>query len=172
MMSDLVRRLRGAVGMGASWATLGFIVGGLIELIHNIWPNPIGSAVDIWPAVLAVPGFLGGLGFSFVLAIAARRRRFDELSMAGFALLGAAGGCIASLVPAFLLAGPRAFPMVSVLLGLAGPFAIGGAVAASGTLAIARLSEDRDLLEASGHVSDVGLTADEAHELLGSGPES
>lgn len=171
-MTGLLRRLRGAIGMGISWAAVGFMVGGVIELIHNIWPNPIGSAVDIWPAMLAVPGFLGGLGFSVVLTIAARRRRFDELSMGRFALLGAAGGLIASLVPATLLAGPRAFPVTSLLAELAGPFVIGGAVAAAGTLAVARLSEDQDLLDASDDVSDVGLTPEEARELLGSGSDS
>lgn len=167
-MSDLLRRVRGAFGMGISWAAVGFTVGAVIELIHNIWPNPIGSAVDIWPAMLAVPGFLGGLGFSVVLTIAARQRRFDELSMGRFALLGATGGLIASLLPAALLARTSAFPMMGILLELAGPFAIGGAIAASGTLAIARLSEDQDLLDASDDVSDVGLTAAEARELLGS----
>lgn len=171
-MSDLLRRVRGAFGMGVSWAAIGFMVGGVIELIHNIWPNPIGSAVDIWPAMLAVAGFLGGLGFSVVLTIAARHRRFDELSMGRFAMLGAAGGLIVSLVPAYLIAGPRVFPITSVLSELAGPFAIGGAIAASATLAIARLSEDQNLLDASEDVSAVGLTTEEARDLLGSGSDS
>jgi hypothetical protein len=36
-------------------------------------PNPLGSLVDIWPAVLAIPGFFGGLAFSTVLGIAGPR---------------------------------------------------------------------------------------------------
>lgn len=166
-MSHLFRRLRGGLGMGITWAAVGFMGGAVIELIHNVWPNPIGSAVDIWPAMLAVPGFLGGLGFSVVLTIAARHRRFDELSVGMFALLGSAGGLLSSLLPAYLLAGSQTFPRMTLLLELAGPFAIGGAIAASGTLAVARLSEDRALLKASDDVAGVGLSVDEARELLG-----
>lgn len=168
-VNRLIRRIRGALGLGFSWAFVGFMAGGVIELIHNIWPNPIGAAVDIWPAMLALPGLLGGLGFSAVLAIAGRTRRFDELSMGGFALLGAAGGFVACLVPATLMATTGGADFWINVLELAGPFAVGGAVAASGTLAIARLSEDRELLDASDDVADVGLSAEEARELLGSG---
>lgn len=166
-MSGWLRRLKGAIGMGLFWAASGFAAGGVIELIHNIWPNPIGAAVDIWPMMLAVPGFLGGLGFSAVLAIAGRRRRFDELSLRSFALLGAAGGILASFVPAILITAGREAPTWSIILELAGPFAIGGATAAAGTLAIARLSEDQDLLASGEDIASVGLTAEEATELLG-----
>ena len=43
------------------------------------------------------------------------------------------------------------------------------AVAASGSLMLARMTEDRALLEASEEVDEVGLTEDEAQELLGGG---
>lgn len=64
------RRIRAAVGMGLTWAVGWALVGGGIELIHNIWLNPLGSLVDIWPAALAYPAFLGGLAFSTVLGVA------------------------------------------------------------------------------------------------------
>ena len=170
-MNNLLRRLRGALGMGVSWAALGFLLGGVPELIGNIWPNPISSAVDIWPAVLAFPAFFGGLGFSVVLAIAGRRKRFDELSLGRFALLGAAGGLLASLFPVLVVAVGAATPNVPVweiTLALAGPLSVGGAVAASATLAVARMSEDQVLLDTSDEVAEVGLTPEEARELLGS----
>lgn len=166
-MTGWLRRFKGAIGMGLIWAATGFMAGGVIELIHNIWPNPIGAAVDIWPMMLAIPGLFGGLGFSLVLAIAGRHRRFDELSIGRFAMLGAGGGLLASLVPATLMTVGGAAPLWRIVLELAGPFAIGGAVAASGTLALARLSEDQELLESGEDVASVGLTADEARELLG-----
>src|SRR5688572_25829961 len=50
------------------------------------------------------PGFLGGTLFSIVLGIAARRRRFDELSLPRFATWGAAGGLLLSFLPAALVA--------------------------------------------------------------------
>lgn len=150
----------------------GFVIGMAIELVHNVWPNPLGSAVDIWPAVLAYPGFLGGVAFSAVLGITGRRRRFDELSIPGFAAWGALGGLMVSLVPAALDALGLAtlnIPLWQITVGLAGPCILGGAVAASGSLALARVAEDRALLAASEKVAEVGLTKEEVRELLDKG---
>ncbi len=171
-MSTWWRRIRGALGMGLTWAATGFLAGMGIELIHNIWPNPLGSAVDIWPAVLAYPGFAGGVAFSVVLGIAGRRRRFDELSLPGVAVWGALGGLVVALIPAAMVTSGLVTPNVSVwqmTLALMGPFSLGGAIAASGSLALARMADDRELLDVSRDVADVGLTEEEARELLGGG---
>ena len=40
-MGKWLRRIRGAVGMGLTWAVAGFLAGIGIELTHNIWPNPL-----------------------------------------------------------------------------------------------------------------------------------
>jgi hypothetical protein len=169
-MKSWLRRIRGAVGMGLTWAVAGFLLGGVIELVHNIWPNPIGSAVDIWPAVLAYPGFVGGVAFSAVLGVAGRRRRFDELSLPAVAAWGALGGLMVGLIPVAMvvlgLATPNV-PLWQITLGLLGPFAVGGAIAASGSLALARMAEDQELLGESQDVADVGLTKEEERELLG-----
>lgn len=158
--------------MGLTWAVGGALVGFGIELIHNVWPNPLGSLVDIWPAVLAYPAFLGGVVFSVVLGIAGRRRRFDELSLPRFAAWGALGGLLASLFPAALVAvgleTPNA-PLWQITLALAVPLTVGSALAASGSLALARMAEDRELMDAGEDVAEVGLTEEEARELLGGG---
>lgn len=169
-MKKWLRRIRGAVGMGLTWGVGGALVGFGIELIQNVWPNPVGSFIDIWPAALALPAFLGGVVFSVVLGIAGRRRRFDELSLPRFAAWGALGGLLASLLPAGMVALGLATPNVplwQITLGLAVPLTLGSVVAASGTLALARMGEDRELLEASEDVAEVGLTEEEAEELLG-----
>jgi hypothetical protein len=158
--------------MGLTWAVAGFLAGMGIELIHNIWPNPLGSAVDIWPAVLAYPAFLGGVTFSAVLGIVGRHRRFDELSIPRFAAWGAAAGLLASLFPAVMVALGLATPNVplwQIIAALAGPLTIGSALAAAGSLALARMAGDRELLDASDDVGEVGLTDDEARQLLGRG---
>ena len=168
-MKSWLIRIRGAVGMGLTWAVLGFIAGMGIELIHNIWPNPLGSAVDIWPAALAYPGFFGGVAFSAVLGIAGRRRRFDELSLPRVAAWGALGGLLVSLIPAAMVVMGMATPNIPlwrITLGLMGPFTVGGALAASGTLALARMAEDRELLAESEDVAGVGLSKEEERELL------
>ncbi len=171
-MKKWLRRIRGALGLGLTWGIVGFIIGMGIELIHNIWPNPLGSAVDIWPAVLAYPGFLGGVAFSTVLGIAGRRKRFGELSLPRFAAWGAVGGFVVSLIPAAMVAmglATSSIPSWQIAAGLAGPFMLGGALAASGSLALARLSEDRALVAASEELADLGLTEEESRELLGEG---
>ncbi len=169
-MKKWLRRIRGALGMGLTWAVAAWLVGAGIELVHNIWPNPFGSLVDIWPAVLAFPAFLGGVVFSTVLGIAGRRYRFDELSIPRFAAWGALGGLLASLFPAVMvglgLATPNV-PLWQITLGLAVPLSLGTAIAAAGSLWLARMSEDRELLEAGEDVADVGLSREEARDLLG-----
>lgn len=168
-MKQFLRRIRGAVGMGLSWAVVGFLTGIGIELVHNVWPNPLGSAVDIWPMTLALPGLFGGMAFSAVLGIAGRRSRFDELSLPRVAAWGAIGGLLVSLIPAAMVALGMATPNISlwqITLALLGPFTVGGAVAASGTLALARLADDRELLAESRDVAKVGLTEEEERDLL------
>ena len=158
--------------MALSWGLVGFLLGMAIEVVHNVWPNPLGAAVDVWPAALAYPGLVGGLAFSAVLGIAGRRRRFDELSLPAVAAWGAAGGILVSLVPAAMVALGLATPNVPLwrlTAALVGPFAAGGAVAASGSLALARLAEDRELAEADRDVAAVGLSPGEARRLTGGG---
>jgi hypothetical protein len=169
-MRKWLTRIRAAVGMGLTWAVGGFLVGFGIEMIHNVWPNTLGSLVDIWPAALALPAFFGGLVFSTVLGIAGRHRRFDELSLPRFAVWGAVGGLLVSLIPAAMVAMGLATPNVplwQITVALVGPLTLGSAIAASGSLALARMAEDQELLEAGRDLADVGLTEEEARELLG-----
>src|SRR5215207_2948192 len=89
-MKKWLRRIRGAVGMGLTWAAGWALVGVLIELFMD----PNGSLVDVWPTALAIPGFLGGAVFSAVLRIAEGRRRFDGLSLPRFGAWGAVTGLL------------------------------------------------------------------------------
>ena len=50
-----------------------------------------------------------------------------------------------------------------------GILALLSAASATGSLALARRAEDRDLLDASADVAEVGLTGGEVQELLGGG---
>lgn len=168
-MKRWLRRIRGTIGMGLTWGMAGFLAGMVIEVIHNIWPNPLGSAVDIWPAALAYPGFLGGVAFSAVLGIAGRSRRFDELSLPAVAAWGAVGGLLVSLVPAAMVVLGLAtlnIPLWQITVALVGPFTLGGAVAASGSLLLARSGDERELFDASRDVAEAGLTENESRELF------
>jgi hypothetical protein len=151
--------------MGLTWAAGGAFLGFLMELV-----DPNGDIVDIWPAAIAYPAFLGGLAFSAVLGIAARHRRFDELSLPRFAVSGAVGGLLVSLVPAALVAlglASTTVPVWRITAMLVGPFTLGSAIAASGSLALARIAEKRESLEAGAEVAELGPVEDEERELRG-----
>lgn len=140
-MSPVFRRIRGALGMGAIWAIAWAVVGSII-MEGIIDPN--GEIVDIWPVVLAIFGFLGGLAFSVVLGVAARRRRFSELSVRQFALWGALAGV--------------ALGVFAISVGIA-PLVIaftaaGCALSAAGSLRLARFAEQRDPVRIRGVESD------------------
>jgi drug/metabolite transporter (DMT)-like permease len=160
-----LRRVRAAVGMGITWAVAWALLGLGIELVHNIWPNPVGTLVDIWPAALALPAFFGGLAFSAVLGIAGRRRRFDQLSLPRFATWGALGGVLLGLIPGVLVAAGSG--SVAEAAAVVGAVTLLTTISASGSLLLARMAEDRELAEAGSEAGRVGLTEDEARTLLG-----
>jgi hypothetical protein len=158
-----LKRVRGAIGMGLTWAAGWAGVGMVIELIWNIFPGfPLGPLVDIWPAALGIPGLVGGLAFSGVLRIAAGRRRFDELSLPSFAAWGAVAGVFLGLLPLAI-----SEPNLARMAALTAFTTVLCTVSATASLALARTVEDKELLDASSEVADVGLTRGEAKKLLG-----
>jgi hypothetical protein len=113
---------------------------------------------------LAVPGFFAGAVFSGVLGVAGRRRRFDQMSVPGFAGWGAVGGLLLSALPGLAVVEGAGVGSAAVAVGT---LTVLSAVSAAGTLMLARMSEDRELLEAGEDVAEVGLTGGEEQELLG-----
>lgn len=128
--------MRSAITVGVTWALgWGFVGGALMEGIVD----PHGRIADIWPAVLGIPGFFGGVLFSVVFSVAERRRRFDELSLPRFGAWGAAAGALLAL-PAILVLG--------LGIGIIVPLTVLGAVSATGSLVLARRADDRDRIGA------------------------
>jgi hypothetical protein len=147
--------------MGLVWLAVWAGVGMVIEWIHDWWPNPLGRMVDIWPAVLGLPAFFGGVTFSVFLGIVARGRKFSELSVPGFAALGALGGALVSQVPTFMvllgladLHGPAT--LWQITLPLMVPVAIMGGTSAAATLMLARRSERLEPLSAGERRPELG----------------
>lgn len=176
-MRKWLRRIRGAVGMGLTWAAGWALFGVLIGVASILLPGlPWDSFFEVFDAplpALAVPGFFGGALFSGVLGIAGRRRRFDELSLPRFAAWGAVGGLLLGLLPAALVAVGLATPggeglgLWQLTAIISGPLTLLSAASASGSLMLARMAESRELLEAGAEADEVGLTEGEARELLG-----
>lgn len=157
-MKQSLRRIRGAVGMGltwaAGWALAGMLIGVVSKLLPGLpWWNAFFRVFDAPLPALAIPGFVGGALFSAVLGIAGRRRRFDELSLPRFAAWGAMGGLLLSLVPAAFVAvglatlrpGLGLWQLTAII---SAPLILLSAASASGSLLLARMAEGRKLLAA------------------------
>jgi hypothetical protein len=94
MMKKWLRGFRGAVVMTLTWVVgwgVGF--GGLMEAFID----PHGQLVDIWPALMAFAGFIGGIVFCVLLWISSSRR-FDDVSLARIATCGVATGLILGIL--------------------------------------------------------------------------
>ncbi len=156
-MKNWLKRIRGAVGIGLTWAVAWGFVGALLGL-SLVGPSAIGGV----SLSFALYGFICGSGFSVLLGLTEGRHTFEEMSLLRFAAWGAAGG--------LLLSG---FLMVTdgTLVWLADATTIGvmtmiGAGSAAGSLALARKADDRELLDAGADAAEVGLTKEERRELL------
>ena len=132
--------------MGIVWGGAGALVGMAIELINGIWLTPLGAMMDMWPVAIGLPSFFMGITFSTVLGVVARSRRFDELSLAKFAILGGLGGLVVAVLP-WPLVGlglvPVGFNLWPVVPAIIVPFTLVGIIVAPGTLALARMTEGR-----------------------------
>jgi hypothetical protein len=126
--------------MGLTWALVWAPAAVLLGMIVD----PDGSMDEMWVAIGAFPGFLGGVIFAAVLAMAGRRHRFDELSLSRFAAWGAVAGVLVGVLP-FAAGGRGQWPLG---LGVVGAITLLSAVSAAGSLALARVAERRDALAA------------------------
>ena len=146
-MKKWLRRIRGAIGMGLTWAIAWFGAGlGLLLVVG------FGAADVPFPIFFGLLGFLAGATFSGVLGIVEGRRRFDQMSLPRFAGWGAVGGLLLSGI-LVLVAG-----LGGEFLVLGPVFALAGAGCAAGTLALARRAEKPESLDAGEDVAEVGLT--------------
>ena len=157
-MRKWLRRIRGAIGMGLTWAIAWFGAGMILLLVVGF-----GAADVPFPLFFALLGFLAGVTFSGVLGIVEGRRRFDQMSLPRFAGWGAVGGLLLSGIFAW------AAGLGGEFLVLGPVFALAGAGSAAGTLALARKAEKRELLDAGVEHSRAGLTEDETQEQLREG---
>lgn len=162
-MKKWLRRIRGALLMGITWAVLWAPVGLLIGMIVD----PTGAMDEPWIAVGTFPGFLGGVLFSTVFGIAARRRRLLDLSLRRVGAWGALAGVVLGMIPFAIGSNSSSMPtwqLFSIFVGFTTVLCTSSAV---GTLALARRAEKRELRDANVDVSDIGLTESEKRELLG-----
>ena len=156
-MKKWMRRIRGAIGLGLTWALAWFAVGMVLLLVVGI-----GAADVPFPLFFGLLGFLSGVSFSGVLGLVEGRRRFDQMSMPRFAAWGGLGSVLlAGVFSAITGLGMEAFTFLGPIFGLT------GATCAAGSLGLARMAQDGSLVDAGSDVDDAGLTPQEKRELLG-----
>lgn len=157
-MPPWLRRLRGMIGTGLTWAVAWALFGLGVGVASVLLPwlpwAPIFEVFDAPLPALAVPGFVAGMLFSLVLGAAARARQLRELSVRQFAIWGALGGLLLSLIPATLsmlglaTIAPSALGLWGLTAVVGVPFVLLSAASAAGSLVLARRAEDRGLLAA------------------------
>lgn len=147
-MQKLVRRLRGAIGMGITWGIAWSGAGFILAVITRF------QADAPFPIIFGALGFLSGVIFSIVLALREGRRRFEQMSLPRFATGGAIGG--------LLLAGwfaKAASLGVGDALIIVPTFTLASAACAAGTLALARRAA-RPSLTVGSEVETAGQIAE------------
>jgi len=92
-MPRWLRVIRGMIGTGLTFAAGAAVVGSILGLVGLLLGKLSWDDLRM-VAKVSVVAFLIGVGFSGMLAIAARGRTFDRLSLRSFTALGAAGGLL------------------------------------------------------------------------------
>jgi uncharacterized membrane protein len=133
-MNTLLRKLRGLLGVGFTWAVgwaiIMFIIGSIIGVVD---PDSIDQGEEPWRLALIVGtvGFLSGSVFALIFSSAERRKSIRDLSVLRSAFWGALGGAALPLLTS----------MNDAVLFNTVPL---GAIFAASTVAIARRAALRE----------------------------
>lgn len=145
-MAKWLRRIRGAIGIGLTWAAVWAAVGSVPRWVF-------GFNTDVpFPLVFGVLGFVAGVLFSVLLMLTEGRRGFDQMTLPRFAAWGALGGFLLSAI--FTRAASLGF---GDALAIAPTFAVACAACASGSLALARRAGMRELPDMGSDTTDAEL---------------
>lgn len=153
-MSKLLRRIRGAIGIGLAWGAAWGAAGGIPRWLFGF------NTDAPFPIIFGVLGFIGGVVFFAVLALAERRRTFDQLSLPRFAAWGALGGLLLSAIFTRI----ASLGATDVLM-IAPTFMAACAACASGSLALARRGERLALPDGARNTDSARVTDGEKRKL-------
>jgi len=139
-MRNFLRRLRGIIGTGLTWAVGWAGVTVALNLLGGVPLRYIGLIAVSG----VVRGFIAGGAFAVILSIAERRHTLEDLSLRRVALWGGIGGSLLllSTMPIMVSMGAPVFSMLGGLV----TSALLGAGFASGSVAMARRA-DAKLIE-------------------------
>lgn len=132
-MKGFLRRLRGIIGMGLTWAVAGAGVLTGVGLFG-------GGFVPGLTLTGAFMGFFAGSAFGVILSVIERHKRLEDLSLKRMALWGGLGGfLIAAGINLFLGSGGLFWDFVATMTLVRAGFS-------SGTVAIARRATEPTLI--------------------------
>lgn len=134
-MGDLLRRLRGLLGVGVTWGTLWAGIGAVMGIV-------IGESVAVWALGMGLYGLVSGVGFGALLSLGEGRKTILDLRLGRVAVWGVLGS---ALVP-LLFGALGTFEMgttVADVLGAVLTTAFLGGTFAPGSVAIARRAQLR-----------------------------
>jgi hypothetical protein len=154
-MGKWLGRIRGAIGMGFTWAAAWSVAGLVPRWLFGFHPDVP------FPLVFGVLGFIAGVMFSGLLMLTEGRRGFEQLTLPRFAAWGAVGGVLLSAI--FTRAASLGW---ADALAIAPTFAVASAICASGSLALARRAGMRELPDISGDSAETKLIDREKRKLL------
>ena len=129
-----MRRVRGALGMGLTWAVAWSAFGVLPRWVFGV-PGDLP-----FPILFGGLGFISGVIFSGILVLTEGRRRLDQMSLPRIAAWGAAGGLV---IAALFVQGVHYG--AAALVAIPTTFALACAASAAGSLALARKAAQREL---------------------------
>jgi hypothetical protein len=135
-MKRLLRRIRGIIATGVTWAFAWIGLGAGLGVLAGF---PLSYLLRM-ALNNSVSGFLAGASFAVILSVAERNHSLRELSLRRVAVWGAAGGLLLSFLP-LVFGIPLAY--------LLGPLLINvgiGAGMATGSVALAKRAPDRQLI--------------------------
>ena len=153
-MQKWLRRIGGAIGMGVTWAVVWSAVGMVPRWLFGF------NTDAPFPIIFGVLGFLAGAIFFAVLMLFEKRRELDQMTMPRFAIWGGVSGFLLSALFTRIASLGAADVFV-----IAPTFAVACAACASGSLALARRAEMRELRSASGDTAQAKLTDSEKRKL-------
>lgn len=140
-MSEWLRRLRGMLGVGATWgvawAGIGAAVGLVLGLV-NPFPFALSDMVTWWAVGMGLYGLTSGMGFAAVLSLTEGRHTLDELSLKRVALWGVVGSAAVPLLFAALGAFGAGTSAVDVVEAMLLTSALGGMFAPASVAAARR----------------------------------
>jgi hypothetical protein len=138
-MKDVLRRIRGAVGMGLAWA----MVWAPIAVLAGLIIDPDGSMDEMWPAIGAYPGFLSGVVFSALIGIAEGRRGLGELALVRAGAWGAAAGVLVGVLPFTIGESASKLPLWQLAAIVIGSITLLSALSAVGSAMLSRYGARR-----------------------------